>query len=67
MLTNFNSMLKSAYGQKRAVGSFNFYNYETLKGILQAAEQMHTPVIVSFGKKYLANMSFLQSGRLPAS
>lgn len=58
MLTNFNSMLQAAYGQKKAVGSFNFYNYETLKGILQAAEQMSTPVIASFGKKYLANMSF---------
>lgn len=58
MLTNFNSMLKTAYKQKRAVGSFNFYNYETLKGILQAAEGMDTPVIVSFGKKYLSNMSF---------
>ncbi|MCI8938955.1 MAG: class II fructose-bisphosphate aldolase [Dorea sp.] len=67
MLTNFNSMLKSAYGQKRAVGSFNFYNYETLKGILQAAEQMHTPVIVSFGKKYLANMSFDEVQALTAA
>lgn len=58
MLTNFNSMLKTAYEQKKAIGSFNFYNYETLKGILQAAGKMDTPVIVSFGKKYLANMTF---------
>lgn len=58
MLTNFNSMLQTAYEQKKAIGSFNFYNYETLKGILKAAEQMNTPVIVSFGKKYLSNMSF---------
>lgn len=58
MLTNFNSMLQTAYEQKKAIGSFNFYNYETLKGILRAAEQMDTPVIVSFGKKYLSNMSF---------
>lgn len=58
MLTNFNSMLQTAYEQKKAIGSFNFYNYETLKGILQAAEKMNAPVIVSFGKKYLANMSF---------
>ena len=58
MLTNFNSMLQTAYEQKKAIGSFNFYNYETLKGILRAAGQMDTPVIVSFGKKYLSNMSF---------
>lgn len=58
MLTNFNSMLQAAYDQKKAIGSFNFYNYETLKGILQAAELRNTPVIVSFGKKYLSNMSF---------
>lgn len=57
MLTNFNAMLQTAYQQKKAIGSFNFYNYETLKGILQAAEEKETPVIVSFGKKYLANMT----------
>lgn len=58
MLTNFNAMLQTAYEQKKAIGSFNFYNYETLKGILHAAGQMHTPVIASFGRKYLSNMSF---------
>lgn len=58
MLTNFNAMLQTAYEQKKAIGSFNFYNYETLKGILHAAGQMHAPVIASFGRKYLSNMSF---------
>lgn len=57
MLTNFNTMLQTAYLQKKAIGSFNFYNYETLKGILQAAEEKSSAVIVSFGRKYLANMS----------
>ena len=67
MLTNFNSMLKTAYAQKKAIGSFNFYNYETLNGILQAAEQMNTPVIVSFGKKYLSNMSFAEVKAITAA
>lgn len=64
MLDNFNNMLTDAYRQKYAVGSFNFYNYETLTGILQAGIQKNTPVIVSFGKKYLTNMSLAEVSAL---
>lgn len=60
-------MLQTAYEQKKAIGSFNFYNYETLKGILQASEAMDTPVIVSFGKKYLSNMSFDEVSAITAA
>ena len=57
MLVSFDSMLHNAYKNKTAVGSFNFYNSETLYGILMAAAQRKTPVIAAFGKKYLTNMS----------
>ena len=57
MYVNFNNMLKEAYAAHRAVGSFNWYNYETLAGIIEAAEAYKTPVIASFGAKYLSNMT----------
>ncbi len=57
MYVNFSNMLKEAYAAHRAVGSFNWYNYETLLGIIEAAEEAGTPVIASFGAKYLENMS----------
>lgn len=58
MLTNFKEMLQEAYHSHRAVGSFNAYNYETIRGILEAGKLMGGgPVIVAFGRKYLENMS----------
>ena len=67
MLSSFQSMLHNAYGQKRAVGSFNFYNLETLKGILKAAGQREMPVIAAFGKKYRSNMSLAEAAALTAA
>ncbi len=56
MFTNFNSMLADAYRSHAAIGSFNWYNFETLKGIIEAGEETGRPVIASFGAKYLTNM-----------
>ncbi len=56
MYTNFTQMLKDAYAEKSAIGSFNWYHYETLAGIIEAGQEMHRPVIASFGAKYLTNM-----------
>lgn len=57
MLHNFNEMLLAARKGGYAVGSFNVYNYETMKGAVLAAKNMNQPLIVAFGAKYLANMS----------
>jgi fructose-bisphosphate aldolase class II len=57
MLKNFNDMLAAAQKGKFAVGSFNVYNYETMKGVVLAAKERNVPVIVAFGAKYLSNMS----------
>lgn len=56
MYTNFNNMLEAAYSSHSAVGSFNWYHFETLKGIIDAGEINESPVIASFGAKYLTNM-----------
>ena len=57
MLTNLRDILEKAYENKYAVGSFNAYNYETFKGIIDAGVETNTPIIVAFGAKYLENMS----------
>lgn len=57
MLTNLSSILSEAYGQKYAVGSFNGYNSETFRGIIEAGKETNTPIILAFGAKYLKNMS----------
>lgn len=57
MLVNFKNILNEAYVNHYAVGSFNGYNYETFKGIIDAGNEAKTPVILAFGAKYLKNMS----------
>ena len=57
MLENLNSILQDAYEGRYAVGSFNFYNYESLRGIIEAGVKGDVPIIAAFGKKYLPNMS----------
>ncbi|MGI6578553.1 MAG: class II fructose-bisphosphate aldolase [Eubacteriales bacterium] len=57
MLTNFNEMLKKAAIEGYAIGSFNGYNYETIRGIVEAGNDLGCDgIIVAFGKKYLKNM-----------
>ncbi|MDO4962251.1 MAG: class II fructose-bisphosphate aldolase [Eubacteriales bacterium] len=56
MFTNFDQMLNDAYKDHSAIGSFNWYHFETLKGIIEAGQALSRPVIASFGAKYLTNM-----------
>lgn len=52
---------KIALEKKFALGAFNFYNLESMKGILDSAEKLNTPVILAvsesalkyFGEEYL--------------
>jgi fructose-bisphosphate aldolase class II len=57
MLQNFNKMLLEARSLPAAVGSFNVYNYETMKGVVLAAKETEQAAIIAFGAKYLSNMS----------
>lgn len=56
MLVNIKEILKEADNHHYAVGSFNAYNYETFKGIIEAGIETQAPVILAFGAKYLKNM-----------
>jgi fructose-bisphosphate aldolase class II len=63
-MENLNKMLANAQAEHKAVGSFNCYNVETIKGVIKAGEELHQPVIVAFGEKYLDNMSFKEVANL---
>ncbi len=68
MLTNFKEMLWNAYRGHYAVGSFNAYNYETIKGIMEAGKKTGKgEMIVAFGAKYLDNMSLKDAAAIVAS
>ncbi len=56
MLVNLKTMLSNI--DKKAVGSFNIYSYETIHGVCKAVESTKKPAIISFGASYLKNMSF---------
>ncbi len=68
MMTNFNAMLRNAYERHYAVGSFNVYHYETMRGVLEAAKKTGTKqVIMAFGAKYLENMSLSEAVSMAAA
>lgn len=58
MLVNMKEILYNVGIKNCAVGSFNIYSYETIKGVLDAAQQQNVPAILAFGEKYLKNMDF---------
>ncbi|QCX34098.1 class II fructose-bisphosphate aldolase [Caloramator sp. E03] len=58
MIVNLTSILKDARLGKYAIGSFNVYSYETIKGVIESAIKLNKPTIVAFGERYLENMDF---------
>lgn len=48
MLVEFREILKDANEKGYAVPAFNVYNMETAMGVIQAAEEMKSPVIMQF-------------------
>ena len=46
-------LLDEAQKGRYAVGAFNVYNYETILGVVKAAQEEKVPVIVAFGERYL--------------
>ena len=55
-LINTKKLLTKALNCKYAVPAFNFYNMETLKAILNAAEQTNSPVILAVSESALKYM-----------
>ncbi len=46
MLVNLKDILKIAEAKKIAIGSFNTPNFDSLKAVISAAEELNTPVII---------------------
>ncbi len=57
MLVNLQTILKDADQKGYAVPAFNVYNMETVMGIIQAAEEQRSPVIMQFYSR-LASTGF---------
>ena len=55
-LINTKKLLTRALNGKYAVPAFNFYNMETLKAILTAAEQTNSPIILAVSESALKYM-----------
>jgi len=53
MLTNYKTWIKQAYKQHFAIGAFNTNNLEMTQAIIEAAEEMRSPVIVQTSEKAL--------------
>ncbi|MBO7526807.1 MAG: class II fructose-bisphosphate aldolase family protein [Clostridia bacterium] len=49
---------KDAIKRKYALGAFNFYNLESMKAILNAAEELKTPVILAVSESALKYFGF---------
>ncbi len=56
MFVNLKHVLEGTMEERRAVGSFNVYSFETINGVAKAAKETCAPVIISFGASYLKNM-----------
>ncbi len=68
MLTSFTDMLTRARLGGYAIGSFNAYSYETVRGIIEAGSQAGCDgTIVAFGKKYLENMELADVAAITAA
>jgi len=61
-LVTTKEMFKKAYEGKYAIGAFNVNNMETIQGIVEAAEECRSPVIlqVSSGARKYANSVYLR-------
>lgn len=57
MMVNFCQILNEARRGGYAVGSFNVYSYETIRGVIEAGQELSSPTIVAFGESYLQNMA----------
>lgn len=51
-LYNMNLMLQKAEQGKYAVGNFDIFNLEMLKGVLDAAEETRSPIIIAYGEAF---------------
>jgi ketose-bisphosphate aldolase len=51
-LCNLQTILKKAGREKYAVGNFDIFNIEMLKGVMDTAEETRSPVILAYGEGF---------------
>jgi fructose/tagatose bisphosphate aldolase len=51
-LVTLKEILKRANEEKYGVGNFDIFNIEMLKGVMQAAEECNSPVILAYGEGF---------------
>ena len=69
MLANFRQLLDAAQAGHYAVGAYDLMNLEMLEGILDAAEESDTPVILQFAQVFegLAGLDVRHFGKAVVS
>lgn len=56
-LVNMGQMLRHAKENKYAVGNFDVFNIEMLKGVIEGAEETKSPVIIAYGEVFIDYIS----------
>lgn len=56
MFISGNQMIKHAFNNGYGIGAFSAHNAETIQGILEAAEDEQSPVIIQIGQKVIQNI-----------
>lgn len=56
MMVSLQEVLRNARPNHYAIGSFNVYNSETIRGVIESGIEMNLPTIVAFGAGYIPNM-----------
>lgn len=55
MITNLTTLLKDAKEKNYAIGAFNITNYENITSIIEVAEELNLPTILSFAQTHEEN------------
>lgn len=64
MLANLNDVLQHTLTKDFAVPAFNIFGYEDAKAVVEAAEELHAPVILATNKVAIAHMPIQILGKM---
>ncbi|MDR1826981.1 MAG: class II fructose-bisphosphate aldolase [Methylobacteriaceae bacterium] len=67
MMVPLQKVLEGARAGCYAIGSFNVYNSETIRGVIESGVDMNLPTIVAFGAGYIPNMRLKDAAALVRS
>src|SRR3984957_7608099 len=56
-LESIDRMMRAAQDQRYAVGYFESWNLDSLQGVIEAAEQTRSPIIIGFNGEFLSERS----------